>query len=268
MKKVAFVFPLLTSIINSAHADRLMSFWISLFLEKQLGRTILILYPLTHLLISFIRLLGSRKLPFVSSSESGPPQENVLTTAFSISTLFQWHKKGSPVFGTSCISFLFKDYFTHSCEMLDHASFLRIPRLVGILIHCSGGRFLIFFGANISWTVLLTKLFRYTFSITCTPFSIDLGSGDADPSSYLYYKPQAVTKQTIQLLLSPCRLAKICEHSLNKRYIFLNNVQQFTAYLLKKIMENCRKSLNLLETNAKGLYFWMKNRFTLLFLKF
>lgn len=44
----------------------------------------------------------------------------------------------------------FKNYFTHSCEMLDHASFLRIPRSVGILIHCSGGRFLIFFGANIS----------------------------------------------------------------------------------------------------------------------
>lgn len=39
----------------------------------------------------------------------------------------------------------FKYYFTHSCEMLDHASFLRIPRSVGILIHCSGGRFLIFF---------------------------------------------------------------------------------------------------------------------------
>ena len=243
MKKVAFVFPLLTSIINSAHADRLMSFWISFFLEKQLGRTILILYPLTHLLISFVRLLGSRKLPFVSSSESGPPHENVLTTAFSISTLFQWHKKGSPVFGTSCVSFLFKHYFTHSCEMLDHASFLRIPRLVGILIHCSGGRFLIFFGANISWTVLLTKLFRYTFSITCTPFSIDLGSGDANPSSYLYYKPQANTKQTIQLLLSPFRLAKICEHSLNKRYIFLNNVQQFTAYLLKKNNGKLQKKL-------------------------
>ncbi|AXG37802.1 hypothetical protein EGCR1_03425 [Enterococcus gilvus] len=44
-----------------------------------------------------------------------------------------------------------KSYFTYSYEMMDHASFPRLARLVGTFIHPSGGFLLFLIIVNIKW---------------------------------------------------------------------------------------------------------------------